>query len=501
MVAAPGWTRRRFLTVGSLTAAGVWLGGCTSDSGRSEPSARGLMLPSDPSIAARETQRRSVDAGLTTVDLTAGPVTVDLGGVVVDTTGYGDTVPGPLIRVRAGDELAVTFRNQLADPTVIHWHGLAIRNDMDGVPGLTQEPVPSGGEFTYRFVVPDPGTYWFHPHMGLDLDRGMYAPIIVDDPDEPGDYDTEDILIFDDWIDGIDGASPDTVLADLLAAGGMGHGEMMGSGGGGMMGMSSFGDVDYPLHLINGRAPSDPITVTGPPGGRVRLRMINAGSDTVYRVAIGGHAMTVTHLDGFPIEPVEVDTVLLSMGERVDVTVTVGDGMFPIVASAEGKTLSGVAWLRSAGSAATTPEPRPLLPEHDGRLLDVAAATATESVAYPTGTPDRAVDVRLGQDMGSYRWTINGATHGNHEPLRIESGERVRLRFGNDTMMVHPMHLHGHTFALATSGAARKDTLLVPVMGSSAVDVIADNPGQWMLHCHNTYHLEAGMATTLAYLA
>ena len=117
------------------------------------------MVPSDPSIAAREAQRRSAGAGSSTVDLTTGPVTVSHGGIVVDTTGYGDTVPGPLIQVRAGDELAVTFRNQLADPTVIRWHGPAVRNDMDGVPGLTQEPVPSGGESTYRFVVPDPGTY------------------------------------------------------------------------------------------------------------------------------------------------------------------------------------------------------------------------------------------------------------------------------------------------------------------------------------------------------
>ncbi len=280
----------------------------------------------------------------------------------------------------------------------------------------------------------------------------------------------------------------------------MGHGAMMGDGGGGRMGMSSFGDVDHPLHPINGRAPSDPITINGPSGGRIRLRMINAGSDTVYRIAIGGHAMTVTHLDGFPIEPVEADTVQLAMGERVDVTVTIGDGVFPIVASAEGKTRAGLAWLRSTGSNANTPEPISSLPEHEGRMLDISTAVALKSVAYPVGTPDREVEVRLGQDMGSYRWRINGATFGDHDPLRIESGERVRLTFRNDTMMVHPMHLHGHTFALATAGAARKDTLLVPVRGTAAVDVIADNPGQWMLRCHNTYHLEAGMATTLAYL-
>ena len=504
------WDRRRFLTTGGAVVAGVWLSGCTSGSSSPStaapaPSGR-LMSPTNPAIAAREAERRSAGAGATAVDLTARPMTVDLGGIVVDTTGYGDSVPGPVVRVRAGDELTVRFRNQLTDPTVIHWHGLAIRNDMDGVPHLTQDPIPGDGEFTYRFVVPDPGTYWFHPHMGLDLDRGMYAPIIVDDPDEPGDYDNEEILIFDDWIDGIDGASPDTVLADLESAGGMGHGGMGGmmggndDSGGGMMGMNAFGDVDYPLHLINGRAPSDPVTVGARPGGRIRLRIINAGSDTIYRFAIGGHTLTVTHLDGFPITPIEVDTVLLAMGERVDAIVTVADGVAPIVASAEGKTGAGVAWLRSTGSTAGTPEPVSSLSEHSGRMLDVTAVVAAESVTYPIGDPDRQVDVVLGQDMGAYRWTINGATFGNREPLTIDAGERVRLVFSNQTMMAHPMHLHGHTFALATPGAARKDTLLVPVMGRAAVDVIADNPGQWMLHCHNTYHLEAGMATTLAYL-
>lgn len=488
------WGRRRFLATSSAVAAGVWLTGCST--GKRPDAAPGstgsLMLPTDPAIAAREAQRQVAGRGSPTVDLVAGPVTVDLGGIVVVTSGFGDTVPGPLIRVRARDELTVRFTNRLPDPTAIHWHGLAIRNDMDGVPGLTQDPIEAGGEFTYRFVVPDPGTFWFHPHMGMDLDRGMYAPIIVDDPDEPGDYDAEDILILDDWLDGIDGGTPETALADLRAAGGMDHGGMMGDGGGrGMMGMAAFGDVDYPLHLINGRAPSDPVTFTAPPGGRLRLRMINAGSDTVYRVAIGGHAMTVTHLDGFAIRPVEGDTVLLSMGERVDVLVTVTEGVWPIVASAEGKPRAGLAWLRSTGSTIAAPEPVSPLPEHSGRMLDVGDAVATEVVAYPQGAPDRQIDVWLGQDMSAYRWTINGATFGDHDPLRIESGERVRLVFRNDTMMVHPMHLHGHTFALATTGGARKDTLLVPVMGSASVDVIADNPGQWMLHCHNTYHLEA----------
>jgi multicopper oxidase len=271
----------------------------------------------------------------------------------------------------------------------------------------------------------------------------------------------------------------------------------MGSGG---STMSNFGDVEYPMHLVNGRPSTDPLTVQRPAGSRLRLRMINAASDTVYRVAIGGHALTITHLDGFPIMPVEVDAVLLSMGERADVVVDLADGVWPIVAYAEGKSTSALAWLRSTGTTASTPDPPSSLPEHSRRILDMAEAVPTEAVAYPSGDADRQVDVWLTQDMAAYRWLINGATYGEHQPITIDQGERLRLVFQNDTMMVHPMHLHGHSFALGSNGA-RKDTVLVPVMGARAVDVIADNPGQWMLHCHNTYHLEAGMATTMGYLA
>ena len=191
----------------------------------------GCTRPGTPvgagAVAAAESARPTTGT-IRQVTLTARPVQVDLGGRVVSTWAYGDAVPGPPIRVTAGDRVQVAFTNDLPEETSVHWHGLAIRNDMDGVPHVTTEPVPPGGSFAFDFVVPHPGTHWFHPHTGLQLDRGLYAPFLVDDPTEPGDYDHEWVVVLDDWTDGI-GPSPEQILADLRNTGD--HMGGMGMGG------------------------------------------------------------------------------------------------------------------------------------------------------------------------------------------------------------------------------------------------------------------------------
>ena len=212
--------------------------------------------------------------------------------------------------------------------------------------------------------------------------------------------------------------------------------------------------------------------------------------------------MTVTHLDGFPIEPVEVDAVSLAIGERIDVLLAPAAGVWPLLAATEGKTGSALTWIRSSGSVAEArqDEVGGWLPEHGMRLFDLASARAAETVALPFRKPDQTVDVALTGGMSSYDWGIDGRQFGKHHPLEVSQGERLRLRFRNRTRMVHPMHLHGHTFALAKERGPRKDTILVDAMDSVTIDVQADNPGRWMLHCHNTYHLKSGMATELSYM-
>lgn len=487
---------RRALLLGSLGAlsAGAFTA-CARDVTTS-PATR-LIGPDADAVRAAELLRRSPGQRVVTRRITAQPATIDLGSRTVQTWAYGDAVPGPQLRTTAGDLLRLELTNRLPAETSIHWHGVAMSNDMDGVPGITQDPIGAGDSFTYEFTTPDPGTYFFHPHSGVQLDRGLYCVLVVDDPADPGDYDQEWIVVLDDWIDGT-GQTPDDVLAGLVSMSsmsGMGHGGMMG---GAMQSpvLGGAGDVDYPHYLINGRTPQAPVTLSGKPGQRVRIRIVNAGSDTAFRVALGGHQLTVTHSDGFPVEPVTTDALLIGMGERYDVIVDLTDGAFPFVATAEGKSGAGRAAVRTGSGE--SPRGSLAIPELTRRVLLGTDLTADDRVRLGSRAVDRRLDVALGGDMMPYRWTINGARFPDTEPLELTPRERIRLRFQNRSMMFHPMHLHGHTFGLV-EGGARKDTVIVRPMESLEVDVEADNPGQWALHCHNVYHAEAGMMTVLSY--
>jgi FtsP/CotA-like multicopper oxidase with cupredoxin domain len=445
------------------------------------------------------------------VDLTPGRAELDLGGPRAATLAYGDTLPGPLIRAGVGDELAVTVKNRLNHTTSVHWHGIALRNDMDGAPPASPD-IDAGADFVYRFSVPHAGTYWAHPHTGLDADTGLYLPIVVEDPAEPGRYDAEWIVVLDDWTDGV-GSSPQQIYDDLHGhampgMGGMpGMGNMPGMSGMGGVGTSPLlggdaGDVSYPYYLVNGRIPAAPTTFNAKPGQRVRIRIINAGSDTAFRVALAGHRMTVTHTDGFPIQPTDVDALLIGMGERYDVIVTAGDGVFPLVAEAEGKNALARALLSTGAGGAPEPGYRP--PELDQLVGTVEMFTATPEVDLGSAKPDTTVSADLSGGMMSYDWKINRRAFSDAEPLTVHEGQRVRLTLSNTSMMWHPMHLHGHTFQVVKadgSPGARKDTVIVLPMHKLAVNLIADNPGEWMLHCHNTYHMEAGMMTSLNYAA
>lgn len=441
----PSMSRRTLFQAAAGVAAMGSLSACTG-------SARTLALvgPGSPALAAAERARRVPGRRVVSARLTPRPVTVDLGSRTLDTWAYGEQVPGPLLRARAGDLLRVTVDNQLPVATSVHWHGLALRNDMDGVPHLTQDPIPAGESFNYEFTAPDPGTYFYHPHSGVQLDRGLYGVLVVDDPAEPGGYDDEWIVVLDDWVDGT-GRTPEQVLAAFQktsassgdpggSMGGMDHGSMGGSMGGmdhgsGMGGMGEgmqsrllggAGDVDYPYYLINGRTPSAPHTFTGRPGQRVRIRLVNAGSDTAFRVAVGGHRMTVSHCDGFPVMPVSTDALLIGMGERVDVTVDLADGAFPLVAEAEGKTGRALAMIRT--SSGKPPAADVVVPELGRRILLGTDLAGAASVRLERREVDRRHDLALGGSMMPYRWTINGETFPDATPLPVSAGERVRLR-------------------------------------------------------------------------
>lgn len=503
---AAAMTRRGFLAAGALGAALVACGRPTTATAPSGPSATAA-------IAAGEAARPHTGKTVTT-RLTAGSADVDLGGVRAHTLAYNAQLPGPLIRANVGDDIAVTVENDLDHPSSTHWHGIALRNDMDGAAPATPDIAP-GANFTYRFSSPYPGTYWAHPHTGLGTDYGLYLPVIIDDPAEPGRYDAEWIVMLDDWTSGV-GSSPQEIFDGLRSKGMGGMGSMPGMGGMGPMGgMGSMpgmggvgasdllggdaGDVNYPYYLVNGRIPAAASTFTAKPGQRIRIRIINAAADTAFRVALAGHRMTVTHTDGFPVVPTEVDAVLLGMGERYDVVVTAGDGVFPLVASAEGKNAVARALLSTAAGSGPGADYRP--PELSRLVGTVDTFTATPEVQLPART-DLDLHARLSGGMMQYDWMINGRPYDQTVPLTVDRGQHATLTFANASMMWHPMHLHGHTFQVIKADGSpgpRKDTVIVKPMQTVAVKLVADNPGIWMLHCHNGYHMDAGMMTTLDY--
>ncbi|MFF4605346.1 multicopper oxidase family protein [Streptomyces sp. NPDC001339] len=477
----------------------------------------GYVDPAGPEVV--EAERRRGTGPVRRFSLTADQTTFDLGGYTVDTWAYNDQLPGPEIRVNAGDRIAMTLHNRLPQSTTVHWHGLHLRNDMDGVPDITQRACKSDHSFDYTFTASTPGTHWVHPHVGVQVDRGLYAPLIVEDPHEPLSYDKEWVVMIDDWLDGLDGITPDEVLDELnkdKPGGAMGHGEMQMGGRGGRPARRSSAaaalltrhsrhrkddfaaNVDHPFHLMNGRAPDDRETFHAKPGDRIRIRLINASGDTAYRVALGDHIMTVTHSDGFPVEHQQTDSLVMGMAERYDVLVTAKDGVFPLTALSAGKSnnKTAQALLRTGDGEAPDPKHRPKELRSGGIGAD--KLKAAEEVRLSDHSPDRTITMELTGTDEKWDWAINGKPYTPSQRYAVREGERVRIAFRNNTKMWHPMHLHGHTFALP-NGGPRKDTTIVLPDKEVCVDFDADNPGLWMVHCHNIYHSESGMMTIVGY--
>ncbi|TKJ18244.1 copper oxidase [Blastococcus sp. CCUG 61487] len=456
-------TRRQFL--GLTTVAGLsLLAGCSAKArpAAGPPSAGGLRL-------------------------TAAPMRLDLAGREIPTWGYG-MVPGPEIRLKAGDVMRVRLENALPEDTTVHWHGLAPPNGMDGVPGVTQDPVTPGDGFTYEFETPIAGSFMYHAHVGMQLDRGLYGPLVVEPRTEELSYDREYTLMLDDWRDGVDaadhaghGATPETEEPPAAEE-------------------VSFGGRAYPLLLVDGRPPEDPRVLEVRPGDRVRLRVMNVAADTGFRFAIAGHRLTVTHTDGMPVESVTVDALRLGMGERYDVLVDAAQsgGAWQVGVQAEGRRGWGRAVLRYTGSEATTAPVAAERPaELDGRLPSYDELLSREPLALPAGEPDRVYDLVLSGTQ------IGGQSYPDADPLPVAEGERVRLTMRNTSAKWHPMHLHGHHFQVLTpSGRGPvKDTVTVPARGGVVTfDFLATNPGDWLFHCHNHHHMEDGMVRLVRYV-
>ncbi|MDO5865011.1 MULTISPECIES: multicopper oxidase family protein [Paenarthrobacter] len=510
--------RRRFLALSVATASAAALAACTRNPEPRTTAER--VLPTDPVVTDYESRRPS-SGNTVNQPLNAAAFTAAVAGKTVSTWGYNTGLAAPTIRAKAGDRLTVNLNNALQEETSIHWHGLALRNDQDGVPGLTQDPVAAGTEFAYDFRLAHPGTYWYHSHVEMQRERALYGALIIEDPAEKLVYDRDWVIVLDDWMDGITG-TPDDVVKELSGGmpmsgsmPGMDHGSMGSTpapsgGSSGMKHMlmgsrSDFlggdaGDVSYPFHLFNSKAPDQAEILTATTGQVIRLRIINAAGDTAYRVGIPRQKLTLTHTDGFPVQHQDVDAVVLGMGERIDALLTVREGFTPVMALAEGKTGQALGFI-STGTG-KQPLPATLPNKLEGTVVDGGQLKADPTVTLADKAPDRTHDVHLTGTMAKYDWGINGNRFDMTKPLEnafdIKAGERVEVNFINDTAMWHPLHLHGHTFQVS-GGGARKDTVIVRPKQTVTVIFDADNPGQWLTHCHNAYHAERGMMAVFSY--
>ncbi|WP_418284400.1 multicopper oxidase family protein [Halorubrum sp. DTA46] len=471
----PRLPRRALLRSGALAVTGVAGAGCLATSTDGDTDATDADDFPEPTYGDPDREYR--------LTATVGEIDVG-GGQTVETWLYNGRYPGPEIRAVEGDRVRVTVENGLPESTSVHWHGMALdgENAMDGVPGVTQPPIEPDEEFVYEFDVGPIGTHWYHSHSGLQLDRGLLGPLVVEEAEPHVAFDREHTVVIDDHLAG---------EPHVTQSGGPGH-----MGGGFADGPASDGT------LLDGRLPADPVVLDAEPGERVRLRFINAAGSTTYRVSVAERSMQVTHTDGPAVEPVVVDAVDIGMGERYDCIVEItAEGPFAVRAQPlDGSTPAGRALLGhpspdgepvDGGSSDGTAGSRAL------RLSDLRSVTPQPGL---DGSPDRTVDLTLsaGTDAdGDPAWTINGQSFPDADPLPIQEGEHVRVRITNRSPVRHPMHLHGHHF---TVGDAVKDTVTVPGhMGRRTLDLVADNPGRWVFHCHHLYHMETGMIRVLTY--
>ncbi|MDF0541255.1 copper resistance system multicopper oxidase [Sphingobium sp. H39-3-25] len=520
--------------------------------------------------------------------------------------GINGTIPGPLLRLRQGQRAHIAVTNDLDEDSSIHWHGLLLPFQMDGVPGISFPGIRPRSTFTYDFPVVQAGTYWYHSHSGLQEQMGHYGPIIIDpEGEEPAPADREHVILLSDHSP----MHPHMIFRKLKQQGGYFNYQKQTLAGliagrdqplkdrmawGGMrMDPADVADVTGATYryLVNGHGPADNWTGLFRPGERVRLRIINASAMTIFNLRIPGLKMVVVQADGVPVRPVSVDEFQITVAETYDVIVTPQDDRaFTLVAEASDRSGMARATLAPrAGMVAPVPalRPRPLASMkdmgmgemgakdadmadmagmdhaamgHDMAGMDRGATPASDPMpgmdhggmshdmrdfAHAPGVrksptvqtiapmpmdrtgdpgqgldvvegrvltyrdlmatqrnpdvraPSRAMEIHLTGNMERYMWAFDGVKFNEIKgPIPFRQDERVRITLVNDTMMAHPIHLHGHYFELVTGHGAyapRKHTVNVLPGGKVTFDVTMDAPGDWAFHCHLLYHMHAGM--------
>jgi CopA family copper-resistance protein len=530
------------------------------------------------------------------IALTVANSAFEIGGRSGHAVTVNGSLPAPVIRLREGQNVRISVANRLDEDTSIHWHGLILPFQMDGVPGISFPGIRPGETFVYEFPIRQSGTYWYHSHSGLQEQQGHYGPIVIDPAGaDPVAYDREHVIVLSDW----SFLHPHQIMLKLKQEGGYFNRNRMTLAGqlGGdpeqqmpaseramwarmRMDPTDILDVNGTTYtyLINGHGPDENWTGLFNPGERVRLRIINAGAMSIFNIRIPGLPMTVVNADGQNVRPVTVDEFQISAAETYDVIVEPReDRAYTFVAEAMDRSGAGRATLAPRmGMTAEMPplQARPILSMRDmgmGRMdmggsgmagmdhgahggasapsaapmshdmrdpanapqvdlnpgVDMIAPLPQDRIGDPglglkdaghkvltyrdlvslepnrdRRNPTRRLDVHLTGNMERFMWSFDGVRFSeNPEPLRFERNERVRVRLVNDSMMAHPIHIHGHFFEVVNGHPGNhplKHTVNVLPGGRVDLDLTADAPGDWAFHCHLLFHMHAGMMRVIS---
>jgi FtsP/CotA-like multicopper oxidase with cupredoxin domain len=442
-------------------------------------------------------------------------------GKILPVWTFNNSVPGPQIRVKQGETVKVTVKNTLPKPISIHWHGYPVPFQMDGIPGMTQNAIAPGKTYTYEFKATVPGTYWYHSHQDSvnQVDMGLYGSFVVEGKDDKVDRDYT--LVLDEWMShgmNMNGMNMGSMDMGSMNMSGMDHSGMNMNGADNGHGNAADNSANaghnmsmYDLYTINGKTSSlaEPLKVKK--GETVKLRLINAGYLS-HSLHLHGHEYKIVATDGNPIaNPSVVKDQLLTIapGERYDIEFTANNpgtwyleehGDIPAVKNMK------VA-IQYEDSATQSDKPNETV------KLQTVDMTKYGKPQQGTFTLDQKYDVEYtmnlgtGNQNGQQIFTINNKIYPNTDPLLVKKGDKVKVRFVNTSTNVdHPMHLHGHTFQVLskngqplTGSPEYKDTLNVKPGEEYVVAFAANNPGDWMFHCHDLHHASTGMVTELKY--
>jgi FtsP/CotA-like multicopper oxidase with cupredoxin domain len=475
-------------------------------------------------------------------------------------------IPAPTLEFTEGDDAEIVVRNELAnsnEDVSIHWHGILLPPLEDGVPFVNTPPIYPGKSRTFKFPIRQSGTYWYHSHTMLQEQKGVFGAIVIHPKKESISADKEAVVLLSDWSDENADQIIRNLKKDgdyyLYKKGTMrSYFEALSKGKlvnqlkneWTRMGGMDLSDVGYDAFLLNGKRESQ--LIDAHPGEKIRLRIINASSSTYFQVSLGGLPMKVISADGKDIVPIQANEILMGMAETYDVLFTVpehknyelrataqdgtghasafigmGEKVFakdipqPDLYATMDHSMHGMNHAAMPGVDHSTmvnmnhshmsemdhshhhAEPTPMTNESEVvDTLSVDKLKALEPMNFPKNAKVHDLKLVLDGDMRRYVWHINGKTISEDRLLTVNPGEIVRITYQNDSMMHHPMHLHGHFFRVLNENGTHspwKHTVDVPPMGSRTIEFYTDEVGQWMLHCHNLFHMDSGMGRVVRY--